>query len=439
MLRLIHLSDIHFGGYGPEWDEDADQREQLLVDVAERVADDNNPADGILIGGDIAFSGKAAEYERAGEWISRLIEASGCPESAIWAVPGNHDVDWDIVNKSHILSGFRRDVRACDLANLDELLRMRLAQDGAASGLIQPFKAYNEFVFGWGCTSSASPSHWKDDVLRIGQTPVLLWGMNSALVSDAGDTGGKEQQPNLVLGTHQAKVRALPAEIRITLCHHPPLWLRDWEHVAPYLARADIALFGHEHTYDAYQPENGGTVHIHAGAVGPEREAGLVPTYNILTLRVDGNELTVIVQPRLWSTEDTRFIPHSEERQDFVVALDRRTLIAMDESPKHEQEESGKSDEEPASATPLTPELAPTGPSGEAPADKAVNDPSRLRALAVSFLSAPVTRRLEIARNLGVLSDEDLDLPDEREQYTAVLTRIRDRGLIEELAEELGI
>jgi hypothetical protein len=46
---------------------------------------------------------------------------------------------------------------------------------------------------------------------------------------------------------------------------------------------------------------------------------------------------------------------------------------------------------------------------------------------------------LEIARNLGVLQDDDLELPDDRERYAAVLTRIRDQGLIDELAKELEI
>lgn len=253
-LRLIHLSDIHFGGYGAGWDEDADQRHQLIADVKHLLAADEKPADGILVGGDVAFSGHRDQYALAHEWLERLREASGCPEGAVWAVPGNHDVDRDEVDRSHILRDFRTAVRDCVLQDLDGLLSERLAKDGAGETLVNPLKAYNDFAFNFGCATSSRHPYWWDAPFRLGDMPVLLWGLNSALVSDSVDAGGdSEQDANLVLGSHQCKVREEPGEIRIVLCHHPPSWLRDWERVEPFLERGHVVLWGHEHSYSCVQ------------------------------------------------------------------------------------------------------------------------------------------------------------------------------------------
>ena len=69
-MRLIHLSDIHFTA-GDTWDPDEDQRTELLADVRALV-DEGGTVDGILIGGDIAFSGAKAEYDVAAEWIEKV-------------------------------------------------------------------------------------------------------------------------------------------------------------------------------------------------------------------------------------------------------------------------------------------------------------------------------------------------------------------------------
>jgi predicted MPP superfamily phosphohydrolase len=439
MLRLVHLSDIHFGGYGPEWDDDEDQREQLVVDVAERIREDEIRADGILVGGDVAYSGTPSEYERAALWLEALVPAAGCPESAVWLVPGNHDVNRKVVEGSHILTDFREAVRGCELGDrageLDDVLRTRLAQDEAAAGLTEPFKAYNDFAFHFGCSTSSNHVHWKDDSLRLDDSTVLLWGMNSALVSDHADAGGQEGQPNLVLGTYQSKVRALPGEVRIAISHHPPTWLRDWSRVEPYISRSHLVLFGHEHTFKAHQPAPDGTVHVHAGAVGPERGDKWVPSYNILTLRMLDDKLEIVIQPRVWSPQETRFVAHEDEHQNFTLPLDMRTLQHVAEP--EEAEEKIPTGEEPAAATPLAPEASSAEEGGVT--QEGAMEPARVRALAVAYLSAAETRRLEIAQRLGVLRDEDLTLPDEAERYGAILTRIRDEGLIGELGKELNL
>jgi len=96
--RFVHLSDIHFGQerHGTYFTHE-DVREQLLRDCRTQ-SSELGPASGILITGDTAFSGKKGEYDRAGEWLDRLTEASGCPQVAVSVIPGNHDIDLSRIN-----------------------------------------------------------------------------------------------------------------------------------------------------------------------------------------------------------------------------------------------------------------------------------------------------------------------------------------------------
>lgn len=71
-VRLLHLSDIHFG---------AEDREAL--EAVEQFSAHVKP-DAIIIAGDITQSGKRSEFEAAREWFDSL----GVP---IIAAPGNHD------------------------------------------------------------------------------------------------------------------------------------------------------------------------------------------------------------------------------------------------------------------------------------------------------------------------------------------------------------
>src|SRR5207244_2647743 len=119
------------------------------------------------------------------------------------------------------------------------------------------------------------------------------------------------------------------------------------------------------------------------------------------------------------------------DRESFMIARDRRRLGAVEE-PRPEPVSADEPSEEslPAPATPLAPDQP-------AAADEAQPEQHlRLRQIAVAYFSAPPTRRLYIAEKLGVLRDEDLELPNDRERYAAVLSRIRDSGLIDQLAKE---
>lgn len=91
--RFVHISDIHFGQDGGTHGPHRDARNELLRDCATQ-NEALGPADGILVTGDIAFSGKHEQFARAGEWLDKLAEAAGCsPNTSVRVIPGNHDID----------------------------------------------------------------------------------------------------------------------------------------------------------------------------------------------------------------------------------------------------------------------------------------------------------------------------------------------------------
>jgi 3',5'-cyclic AMP phosphodiesterase CpdA len=94
---FVHVSDIHFG---QERDHALhvhdDVKEQLISDAAKVVAGlPSGVAQGILVTGDIAYSGSRSQYDAAGRWLDKLADSVGCATTRVQMVPGNHDMDRD--------------------------------------------------------------------------------------------------------------------------------------------------------------------------------------------------------------------------------------------------------------------------------------------------------------------------------------------------------
>ena len=428
-LHLVHLSDIHFHGYGAGWDEDEDQRDELLKDLARVYGPDPN-VDAILVGGDIAYSATAEEYTTAKSWIDNVCHVCHVDPSGVWVVPGNHDVSRGAIQRSVVARDFRNAIRGCALGAIDRELKNRLSVDPAGEGLMVPFANYNTFADHFGCGTTAREPHWFDGTLSCDGHRVRLTGINSALISDS--TDDKRDEPTkLVAGCWQCTLPRTDGLIHIVVGHHPPEWLRDWANVAPYLARAHLVLFGHEHRFAAQQVTPGGTVHVFAGAVGPERLGGAatdeyLPSWAAIRLSCTGDSLNIEVDPHVWLRDGTRFGPHPDGVQSFVVQLEPSLATSSTAAPPAENEFNGMS------ASPLISPMVADLTGQEHP------DSGQRRRLGVQFMTLPPSRRLDIARRLGVLDEPtDLALPPPR-LYETLLTRIRERDLIDDLQKELN-
>ena len=87
---LVHLSDIHFvkaSTVGPDV-LDEDVRRELKRDVI-ALCGTLGSAHGILVTGDIAYSGKSEEYKRAEDWLLELCRETKCDEQNVWMICGS--------------------------------------------------------------------------------------------------------------------------------------------------------------------------------------------------------------------------------------------------------------------------------------------------------------------------------------------------------------
>jgi hypothetical protein len=430
-LRLIHLSDIHFGGYGPGWDENRGQRNELLMDVRGLVAT-GGPADGVLVGGDIAFHGNRLQYADATQWLGEVCEAGQCLPGRVWVVPGNHDIARPSHTRSMARKALLADVRASAPPAVQKVLSDWFVADPAAEALLHCLSDYNDFAAQFGCEITAGSPNWKDQTLELDGLDIYLSGLNSVIASDTVDW---DDGATLVLGKFQCDLPRAPNRVHVAFVHHPPRWLRDWKEIEGLLRdRVHVLLFGHEHVYKAKQDEPGGTVEIFAGAVGPHEEVvaqsqeedadhpRAVPSWNMVTLERDGTELVVTIDPRMW--RGTRFEAHDEGRSVFRVNLD---LNGPEAEPALAREE------QPKDASPLISEQ-----------DDGVTLPSpdvrsELRELSVRFMKLTPHERDSIAERLGVdAALDDLELGP-RERPREILRRIAKEGKVPALREEMNV
>ena len=92
-LTWLHLSDFHIKG--TEGPSAAADFADLLSNIKKARQEHGLTPDVVFFTGDVAFSGKSEEYERAINYFDNLLEACGLKDKRdkLYLVPGNHDVD----------------------------------------------------------------------------------------------------------------------------------------------------------------------------------------------------------------------------------------------------------------------------------------------------------------------------------------------------------
>jgi predicted MPP superfamily phosphohydrolase len=309
VIRLLHLSDIHFRrSDGAELlDVDAAVRTDLLNDVRD-LATEVAQVDAIVVVGDIAATGAPAEYARASAFLDEAASIVGCERSDVVCVPGNHDVDRG--RQAPLHDGLRRLLRTAEPRLAGATLGEVLGDGEAAAVLHEPFAGYNDFALPLGCRVTALEPVWAPKELDLDGTVLRIRGVNTALTCD-GTESDLRLEDRLVLGDVQLAQLAQDHRIvTVLLAHHPPGWLRDAEAVDPWLARPHLLLTGHVHALGIVPRPDGRGVAISSGAVTPDRtEVGWAPAYNVIALAVEDDALRVDVWVRCYGADRAGFGP----------------------------------------------------------------------------------------------------------------------------------
>lgn len=415
-LIFLHLSDIHFHRRsGKAGDLDDDLRRQLENDAV-AVRRGLPGFTGILVSGDVAFSGQPQEYDFAKGWLTGLCDKLGCPPEDIWTVPGNHDVDRGVVNKSWLVRQLHVGLRPTKPADVDHAMSQLFADPKAFEAVHEPLAAYNRFAQSYDCEAGGNGQlHWESDLPLNDGSVLRLRGANSALISTSADD---DEANRLVVGSLQSLPPVLPGVTHLLLCHHPPDWVWERDQFEDNLrSRVPLALFGHKHVQRVVRVDN--SLRVFAGAVQPSRgETGWLPRYNFLALSVDGTgggrSLRVDILPRLWHDLDKEF--RAERDRDGRDTITHSIPL-------------------PAWAAPAgLPAAKPAGPAATATAEGRVMNPERR--LTYRFFDLPYSRRMEVVQKLGLIADEDEGVRED-DRYKRYFERARSRNLLGVLWQEV--
>ena len=101
-MRILHLSDIHFGRHYEQYHEHGifENRQLILSDLLTTLGKMDAKIDHIIMTGDIAWHGEKQEFQEALLWFQELLKVTGLTPNNISFCPGNHDVNRKYANFS---------------------------------------------------------------------------------------------------------------------------------------------------------------------------------------------------------------------------------------------------------------------------------------------------------------------------------------------------
>lgn len=324
---FLHLSDIHFGQEtGGQLYIHNDVKEELVEDVAGFVKNEiGSPITGIIVSGDITYSGKESEFQEAGKWLDKLSTAGGCGQTDVYVVPGNHDIDRGQLSEAAriMLEKIKEEG--------DSALDRCLIREEDKEVLYARLSSYRSFAEGYRCPLDLSGGHAGDafSLELVPDRSIRFLGLNSALACSNKDVKGQ-----LLLGAKQRALRNQPGEALVVISHHPMNWFSDANDAQKYLRRsASVFISGHEHIpYTKLDESHEDTIlHISAGAtIPPVSGSEYNFTYNFLNFgwHVDKDSLTVRVYPRCWDNDRKRFLSDTSQsdttEEEFIVPFKHR-------------------------------------------------------------------------------------------------------------------
>ncbi|HEY3295374.1 MAG TPA: metallophosphoesterase [bacterium] len=428
MLTFVHLSDIHFTKRSDTSLHDLDKvlRDNLLHDAVSNAAD-LGQVSGLLITGDIAYSGKEAEYTKAQQWIEHLNAELGCSDEHVWTVPGNHDVDRTVIESSKTTRILHERFRKLAVGEIDQELWDAAEDHPLAEALMSPLTNYNTFAMQYSCDITADKPFWEKPLVLPCGTRIVLRGGTSVLISDSDD-----QESNLILGSLQAQYENAAHTEFVFLCHHPLDWFRDKNRIVrPTESRARLQLYGHKHAPEVTHI-NGG-LRLIAGATHPDRrEPEWLPMYNLLQIgRVDEQRLRIRSYARQLNKTTLKFQPYPDPISGDLFS----EAIWENAAPMRADTLRATSDVivtiAPSNETPSNDNPAPTPVEVSREGDIVDNE----RRLTYLFMSLPFPDQIDILLELGLLEESDKLLANAK-LLALAFSRAKSKGMLARLWEE---
>lgn len=272
VIGIVHISDIHFGT-GPN---PAAARVQQVKAAVQ--AETHDVADLLLlITGDVAFSGKQAEYSIATDFIAELEEGLKTIKAANFlgtaVIPGNHDCDFDDEGK----------VRPALLSTMPDTLSGVEANGDVAEQVLKvqgAFFAFEELICSRPHPGSERLFWTREFSSSVGK--ILVRCFNTAWVSRKKEVAAQILFPIQVI----PDISGTDALLVVSAFHHPYGWFN------PENARAfrrlietssDIVFTGHEHDGEVYA-RTSATTNVNYVEGAALQAAGIETGFNLAKL-----------------------------------------------------------------------------------------------------------------------------------------------------------
>ena len=209
-MRILYLTDLHLGRAS-----DPARGKVVWQALVERVAslDAEKPFEMLLLGGDLAFSGRAVEYQQAASALATLRASLTSPQLPTVCVPGNHDVDRSAITGAEDLAyikGLSSDEARRLIYGVDKQRALRPA------ACFANFKAFAEGV-------PACAAHSGDDLytttrFKEGGLDGVVVGINTAIL--CGRDGEESHLPTSDEPWDKAILEFQRVSFAILLTHH---------------------------------------------------------------------------------------------------------------------------------------------------------------------------------------------------------------------------
>lgn len=354
-ISFIHVSDIHFRKTsGTSVDIDEDLRNAIITDIAVNATRTLNNVRGVLVGGDIAFSGKKQEYDFAREFLKEITDGLGIDEKSIYCVPGNHDVDQEFIKRSSsVMDAHGKIESAQTIDEADSLLGKFIMDPASPELLYKSITEYNNFSASYRCNINSEKSYWTEEFSLDNNIILKIRGMNSCIISSHKDhTENKVRK--MVVGQRQIPLYENDV-VWVSICHHPVEFWKFLDVIQPKLdKRVDIQLYGHKHeqAIDA-SPER---LVINAGAAQPQRGKDWNPRYNWISFEcvcANGERIIKVkTYPRILSNDRDRFqcdfvnCTRGKDFFEYEINIDKKRKRNQRDNVIHESTPEHRNDDE---------------------------------------------------------------------------------------------
>ena len=303
MLTWLHLSDLHLTEAASS--KDRAHFDRLLDDIRTICRSETFWPDVVFFTGDVAFSAQRSQYELAAQWFDEVLEACSLTNrrDRLFVIPGNHDVDRNIVNRSH-MSLKQHVTWAEDLLStreckdVDDFLKCELDRKWD----FEKFVNYGRFI----------ETYYNNDDIRFDNNryyfvrpiekdgvTVMVIGLNSTWLSFRNN-----EQGQLLLGEVQvcdALQRLNDPHKKpnwcIALTHHPLYWLaeKDINCIQKHLpGKCHILLHGHVH-HSSFSIQSNPDSYLHVFGAGASLKSQY-HAYNLVRLNLTDGKGTAIVR-----------------------------------------------------------------------------------------------------------------------------------------------